>query len=180
MSTHFKNITYLKEGNERQQKLYRLLKSHNILEQLEEFDPIVVGTIPIEIDIESSDVDIVLYAENSDALIAILKDRFSEWEAFQITRTEGKNEVVVCNFILENTPFELYATTIPTDQQPGYLHMVKEYEILCREGREFKQKISDLKRQGIKTEPAFCKLLGLTGEDPYQELLELDIDAYYK
>lgn len=180
MNLYFKNTTYLKEGNKRQRELYRLLESYNILEQLEEFDPIVVGTIPIEIDIESSDVDIVLYAENSDTLITILKDRFSGWDAFQIISTEGEKPVTVCNFILENTSFELYGTTIPTDQQPGYIHMVKECEILRREGSEFRQEVIELKRQGIKTEPAFCRLLGLTGEDPYQELLELDIDAYYK
>lgn len=49
--------------------------------------------------------------------------------------------------------------------------MIAEYKILQAKGEEFKQKIIELKKQGIKTEPAFGMLLGL--ENPYEELLKL-------
>ncbi len=48
--------------------------------------------------------------------------------------------------------------------------MIKEYEILEKEGEEFRKQIINLKEKGWKTEPAFAKLLGLK-EDPYLELL---------
>jgi hypothetical protein len=48
--------------------------------------------------------------------------------------------------------------------------MIAEYKILQEEGEEFKQKIIELKKQGIKTEPAFGILLGL--ENPYEDLLK--------
>jgi hypothetical protein len=93
---------------------------------------------------------------------------------------EGSNQPLVCSFVVEGMPFELYATNIPTNQQAGYIHMVKELEILRREDSTFRKNIIDLKRKGVKTEPAFCLLLGLTGDDPYLELLELDIGHYYR
>ena len=38
----------------------------------------------------------------------------------------------------------------------------------------FRRQIIDLKKQGLKTEPAFAKLLALTG-DPYVELLSFEL-----
>lgn len=72
--------------------------------------------------------------------------------------------------MLEDTLIEIYATDIDTEKQNGYLHMIKEYEILQARNDSFKMEIIKLKKQGIKTEPAFCKLLNISG-DPYVELL---------
>lgn len=49
--------------------------------------------------------------------------------------------------------------------------MIAEYRILKERGEDFKQKIIQLKQQGMKTEPAFGLLLGL--ENPYKDLLKL-------
>lgn len=48
--------------------------------------------------------------------------------------------------------------------------MLAEYKILQERGEEFKQKIIELKKKGIKTELAFGMLLGL--ENPYEDLLK--------
>ncbi len=56
----------------------------------------------------------------------------------------------------------------------AYRHMIKEYEILKMYGEEFRKQIIQLKRQGLKTEPAFGVLLGLKN-DPYIELLNYQI-----
>jgi hypothetical protein len=50
--------------------------------------------------------------------------------------------------------------------------MITEYRILLEKGEAFRSQIVELKRQGMKTEPAFALLLGLEG-DPYLELLKL-------
>jgi hypothetical protein len=55
----FDTIDYLKTGNARQQRAYDVLTNHRILAQLAPFSPVLVGTIPINIDIESSDLDVI-------------------------------------------------------------------------------------------------------------------------
>ena len=50
--------------------------------------------------------------------------------------------------------------------------MLIEHEILELKGPPFKAVILELKRAGLKTEPAFAKALGLTG-NPYEELLKV-------
>jgi len=49
--------------------------------------------------------------------------------------------------------------------------MIAEYKILQEKGNDFKKKIIELKKQGIKTEPAFGILLNL--ENPYEDLLKM-------
>lgn len=50
--------------------------------------------------------------------------------------------------------------------------MIIENRILNVKGVDFKEKVKKLKSDGLKTEPAFTKLLGLKGY-PYTELLKL-------
>jgi hypothetical protein len=48
--------------------------------------------------------------------------------------------------------------------------MITEFRILQLRGEEFRHDIIALKKSGLKTEPAFASLLGLSG-DPYEALL---------
>lgn len=166
MFDKFKNIQYLQHGNPKQQKVYQLLNDFQIIEQLENYNPLVVGTIPIEID-----VDVILEANDCNELEKFLLDKFSHFQNFEMEqRMSDKQNILVCNFIIDQIPFEIYAENKPTHLQYGFLHMIKEFEILNQKGIRFKNEIILLKKQGIKTEPAFAKLLNLTG-NPYTELL---------
>ncbi|WP_426792028.1 DUF4269 domain-containing protein [Sphingobacterium sp. WOUb80] len=168
MTVNFKNIDYLKTGNEVQRKTYRLLHDYQIVDCLKDYDPIVVGTIPIQIDVAGSDVDIILYVQDYDVLERMLCFNFSRHAHFQLQRAESN--VILCSFSIEERLFEIYATDKATENQNGYLHMLKEYEIIQLRDEEFAEQVRGLKRSGIKTEPAFCRLLGIEG-DPYTELL---------
>ena len=50
--------------------------------------------------------------------------------------------------------------------------MIIEHKILAAHDNDFKTEIIKLKQAGLKTEPAFARLLGLDG-DPYEALLKL-------
>ena len=54
--------------------------------------------------------------------------------------------------------------------------MIIEYKILELHGEVFRQEIIKLKSKGLKTEPAFAKLLGLVG-NPYEELLNYKVSV---
>lgn len=169
MTVNFKNIDYLKTGNEVQRKTYRLLHDYQIVDCLKDYDPIVVGTIPIQLDVGGSDIDIILCVDDFDALEEMLSLNFSKHAHFRLQRAESN--VIVCSFTIEEQLFEIYATDKATEIQNGYLHMLKEHEIIQLRGGEFAEKVRQLKRSGIKTEPAFCQLLGIEG-DAYTELLK--------
>ncbi len=56
----FETIDYLQSGNERQQLAFTAIKNLRILENLIEYDPILCGTLPLGIDVEGSDLDIIM------------------------------------------------------------------------------------------------------------------------
>lgn len=169
--TDFLNINYLKSGTARQQKAFEVLNENLILQKLWGFTPVLVGTIPINIANDSSDLDLACYWKDKNHFIEIVKKNFSEENHFQIYEKEisGK-EAIVANFFTDDFEIEIFGQNIPVEEQFGFRHMIIEAKILEENGEDFRQKIIELKKSGIKTEPAFAQLLNLKG-DPYEALL---------
>ncbi|MGL6128927.1 DUF4269 domain-containing protein [Chryseobacterium artocarpi] len=172
----FTRIDYLKTGNERQKRAYEVLTKYKVLEKLKPYSPILAGTIPIEIDVEGSDLDIICEVDlrfeedflGDIALFRLIPEDI-EVQVENIV-VNGENSITL-NFVLEDFPIEIFGQNKPTTQQNAYLHMIAEHKILQEKGEEFKNKIIELKKQGIKTEPAFGMLMNL--ENPYEDLLKL-------
>ncbi len=170
----FDTLNYLQNGNARQQQAYTILTESNIFEQLAAYDPILVGTIPINIDIESSDLDIGCYWVNKSRFMEDLMHFLGQKPKFRIIEyCINGEECVIANFNLFEFEVEIFGQNIPTKRQNGYRHMLIEHRILLERGEAFRQQIIALKRQGIKTEPAFGLVLGLEN-DPYQALLDYE------
>lgn len=168
----FSNLDYLQTGTLQQKRIYSLLTSYTIFEKLREFSPILAGTFPIDIAIENSDLDIILTSDNLEKLSEILLFNFGKFHLFsQEIKTINQEDILICQFYLEEFPVEIYAKNLDTKQHNAYRHLLVEHEILKKNDDNFKQKIIELKKSGIKTEPAFAKLLNLKG-DPYIALLD--------
>ncbi|PQA90614.1 hypothetical protein B0A69_20005 [Chryseobacterium shigense] len=171
----FTNLNYLKSGNERQKRAYEVLEKYQIFEKLKTYSPVLAGTIPIGIDIESSDLDIICEVDlrfeekflddiRSGQLIPVDVEVTIE----SIIVHDEKS--IVLNFMLEEFQIEIFGQNKPPLQQNAYRHMLAEHRILQERGEEFRHKIIELKKQGIKTEPAFGLLMEL--ENPYEDLLK--------
>ncbi len=173
--TDFTNISYLKTGNQKQQLAFEILSKHKIMENLADFDPILVGTIPINIDIENSDLDIICYWKSKSDFIERIKMLFEKETDFTLREIVIDNqESVVANFYIDAFEIEIFGQNVPTELQNGYKHMIIEDKILHSKDENFRLQIIKLKQKGIKTEPAFGLLLGLKG-NIYQELLDFKI-----
>ncbi|WP_125722541.1 DUF4269 domain-containing protein [Flavobacterium ustbae] len=172
---NFKNLSYLQTGTAKQIAAFSVLTNHKVLENLADFDPILVGTIPINIDIEDSDLDIVCYWENKLDFIEKTKKLFGKENRFTIREELINNqESIIANFFIDTFEIEIFGQNIPTELQNGYRHMVIEHQILSSRGENFRLQIISLKEKGLKTEPAFGLLLGLNG-NVYEELLDYKI-----
>ncbi|MNK19038.1 hypothetical protein D3C87_372560 [compost metagenome] len=169
---NFLTLDYLKDGSEIQKRIHSVLEKHHIFDKLKEYNPILTGTFPININIKNSDLDIILESDDLIEAKDFFINEFQNQKEFEIQFCKINNiDSLVCNFILEEFPIELFAQNVPSQLQNAYRHMVKEYEILEKEGGEFRRQIINLKEKGWKTEPAFAKLLELKG-NPYVELLK--------
>ncbi len=166
----FTTIDYLKAGTEKQQRAYEVLTEYRIFEKLTSYTPILAGTIPIGIDIEGSDLDVICEMKNKIEFERFLTDIFSDFNIKVESLEINREDAVVGNFTLEEFPVEIFGQNKPVTGQNAYRHMIAEYRILQEKGEDFKNRIIALKKRGIKTEPAFGILLGL--ENPYEDLLK--------
>lgn len=78
MDINFDNIDYLRGGSNRQQQAYFKLINNQILSKLKLYDPILVGTIPINIDIKDSDLDIICCFSDKQVFIKTVTNSFKE------------------------------------------------------------------------------------------------------
>jgi hypothetical protein len=171
---NFTDITYLQNGNKIQQEAFKILSQIELFEILNNYNPVLAGTIPININIESSDLDIICECKNLKELKLHLILHFGHFDQFKITTKEIRGKLsLICKFEMEHFKFEIFAQDCPVKEQNAYKHMLIEYEILKTKGTTFRNQIIDLKRQGLKTEPAFAILLNLEG-DPYDEVLKMN------
>lgn len=169
---YFDTIDYLKSGNTKQVLVYKILTEHKIMELLKSFNPILTGTIPIDIDIDSSDLDICCSFDDKNLFIQSLNTCFGKEKDFRLNEIKQRGIVsVIANFSLDDFEIEVFGQALPVKEQSAYRHMLIEDFILKREGEDFRQQIINLKKHGYKTEPAFCLLLDIPG-DPYEELLK--------
>ncbi len=151
----------------------KALNQLRVFQDLKHYKPILVGTFPIEINIESSDLDVLCEVYDMNKFAAELKQLYAHQQQFSLCH-KIKNDlpVVIARFEYDRFPIEIFGQPRPVLEQVAYVHMIIEKRLLELGGRQAKAKIKDLKRQGIKTEPAFASYFHLPG-DPYQVLLDL-------
>ncbi|TWR30967.1 DUF4269 domain-containing protein [Mucilaginibacter pallidiroseus] len=174
-SINFTDISYLKKGSATQHRVYNVLLRSKLLDKLAAYDPILVGTFPLDIQTSNSDIDIICQCKDLKAFAQMISTTFADQDNFSLKTINGFDlPAVIASFITEGIPVEIFAQDLPPTKQNGYLHMLAEHQILSYFGEDFKQKVVALKETGIKTEPAFCQLLGISG-NPYIELLNYQL-----
>ncbi|WP_438464496.1 DUF4269 domain-containing protein [Marinomonas sp. PE14-40] len=170
---NWKDIAYLENGTQSQHQAFRLLKKHKVLESLSAFDPILVSSVCVDLDIESSDLDIICQHNGLNILKNTLNDTFGNYSRYKQWEKESNNEEVVTSFFVDDIEIEIFSSRLMTEDQFAYRHLVMMDRCLRVGGERLKQKVKTLKVSGIKTEPAFAQILGLKG-DPFLAFLELE------
>lgn len=148
------------------------LEDAGVFMEIANFSPLLCGSIPLDLAIDISDIDISCHAPNLEEYIYFALDQFKSRENFYLKIKEIRQEPsVIVRFTHKGMLIELFTQKIPVHEQNGYLHMVTEWHILNEESADFRSRLMELRKRGIKTEPAFAELLGLDG-DPYLGLLD--------
>ena len=172
-TTHFDTLDYLRTGTPRQQQAYGVLTQHALLDKLRAYTPLLAGTIPLAIDTEHSDLDILCCWTHKHGFVDSIIEHFSDELQFSLQeKIIDGHETVLATFEIDGFPVEVFGQNRPVKEQEGYRHLVIEYELLKIHGAAFRAAVIHLKKAGVKTEPAFAQVLGLEG-DPYLALLDL-------
>jgi hypothetical protein len=141
------------------------------MEVLGRYTPTIAGTIPIDVDIETSEVDILCSYDDPIRFKNTLRLHFSQQQGFKFKRTRVRGrESLVAAFFHRGPKLEIFVQMLPVQEKDGFVHLMVEYRTvqMCTDG--FREKIGQLKREGVCTEPAFAQLLCID-TDPYETLL---------
>lgn len=154
--------------------VFSTLVASNILEEMKSFSPVVVGTFPLGVHTDQSDVDIILSHSNLQEIRETCLKYYSHLPGFKMHTACLLNlDSLIVHFYWKDVPFELFAQTQPSFVQNGYRHMIVEERLLKVGGDSFFNKVLELRQQGLKTEPAFARAIGLKKGDPFKALLTL-------
>jgi hypothetical protein len=177
----FENIAYLKSGSPIQLQAFNILSTSKILYHLGPYKPVLTGTLPLDLFVPGkSYLDIIIQSDrlpiieqNLLALFAKKKKLTTKYLMIQ------KKPTLVCRFIQQEFPVEIFCQPVAVKKQLAYRHMVIEYWLLSINNANFKTQVRVLKEKGLKTEEAFATVLGLPG-DPYEMLLRYESDEDFK
>ena len=150
-----------------------VLDDLHVLARLAPFKPVVIGTPPLGIETETSDIDIACTARDLEQFGRRVREEFGDVEAFRFEQLEALAEPAVrAVFFSQGWEIEIFCQTVEVANQSGVRHFLVEKRLLAGEPR-LRTEIVCLKRRGLKTEPAFATLLDLPG-NPYEALLSLE------
>lgn len=158
---------------ETNKRVWNALTVSRVLESLQEFRPLVTGTFPLGIANEASDLDIVLESRDLGYAAKRIEGLCRHERGFRIDRIQVAGvDTLLATFVTAGVPFELFVQAVPVTEQRAYRHFLVEERLLKLGGPTFAEKVRSARARGLKTEPAFAEVLGLTG-DPFERLLEL-------
>ena len=147
-----------------------------VMELLKPFDPRIVGTLPLGLAVPGSDIDIVCHAPDPNAFADMVWTHYQSADDFVLYRWTSGTRPAVARFVWNGWPFELFSDQRPVEQQPGWIHFEVERRLLALDDGRLRLAVGKLRAGGLKTEPAFAAVLGISG-DPYRGLLELAAEA---
>lgn len=173
MLRDWSDITYLMNGHDRQRAAYQVLRELDAFYKLKPFSPLLVGSYPLDLEVDDSDLDIICEAGNLLDFEQQLTQWYGHYESFRAEALlDGAMPTMFVELVCRGFKVEFFAQQIPVRHQVAFRHMEIEERLLRLAGFEARRAIRTLKEQGVKTEPAFAKYFGLDG-DPFQALLDL-------
>lgn len=156
-------------------RVWGAIQRSGLLADFHEFEPLIAGTFPIALDVAGSDVDVMMSGIHWERIGRMLNERLASRADFQLrSMIRDGRETVIARFREGDVPFEIFVQKdISSVRQTAYRHFQVEERFLKLGGEKFLSSLQQLRRQGLKTEPAFAQVLGLSG-DPFQQLLLFD------
>lgn len=163
--------SYLLAGSQRQQTAAEALQDLGLDSILEIEEWVLAGTLPLGIDVDTSDLDILVSSRDPKAARDAVVECFSQAPGLSVWPHSREEETWCVAFEGDAFPIEFFIQQTPVREQRAFRHLVAEYVLLQRGGPVLAEQVHQLKVSGMKTEPAFAHALGLEG-DPYLALLD--------
>ncbi len=155
-------------------KFAMLVTELNLFEIFKDKNPFIAGSIPLAIDVSGSEIDFLVSYQNGFDFKSKCTELFGGLPGFEMSQGHANGaDYSLCRFNHHEIPFQIFSSVGSTYSQNGFLHFQIEEKLLKYGAINWHNDIINLKSSGLKTEPAFAKLINQDAVDPYLYLLEL-------
>ncbi len=154
----------------RQVRAENALANSGLMDSLAAFSPTIVSTIWVELDTDTSDIDIICTFTDEEEFVVEVGKLLNRFGNSSPHRNEDR---VLATFNFENFSFEIYGSKTAIADQSAYRHFTVMQRLVALNIAELSGEIRNFKEQGMKTEPAIAEVLNLKG-NPYEAVLELE------
>ena len=149
------------------------LQNLELFARLRPYRPLISGSLPLELEVADSDVDVLCYASDLGDFLRDVRENFGQRDNFQSKEaTVNGLQTAIVEFQAFGKTWQIFAQAKAPVQQVAHQHLQIESRLLSMAGDRARAQIRRLKEGGDKTEPAFAKYFAIDG-DPYAELLHL-------
>ncbi|CAH0347316.1 hypothetical protein BCI9360_03709 [Bacillus sp. CECT 9360] len=101
-----KTLDYLTLGSDKQRQAHRVINSLGIMNELSMYTPVLCGTLSIEVDVEGSDLDIIMEVADFNQFEKRVRTLYEDKQNFKIKRLTIRDlPVIKANFIFEGFEF---------------------------------------------------------------------------
>lgn len=123
----------MKSGNESQRRAFYVINEFGILNDLAKYNPVLCGTVPIGIDVKSSDLDIIMEVHDFEVFKDEISSLYSNHDKFILKeKTIRSTPTIKANFEFGGFEFELFGQPKAIEQQNAYRHMIVEHYLLIK------------------------------------------------
>ncbi len=160
----FSDTRYLLRGSAIQKRAHQTLEELGVFEHLAPFKPVLAGTIPLDLALPESDLDILCEVHDMRSFDRLARTYFGQEPGFTSRRKMIKDVLTsIHRFEHGGFPIELFGQPVPVFEQRAFRHLLLEARLLEMGGEPARQKILEFKREGMNTEAAFARYFGLEG-----------------
>ncbi|WAS98049.1 DUF4269 domain-containing protein [Nannocystis punicea] len=168
------DLEVLRTGAPRQRRADAVLQELALDVRLGEFYPALAGTLPLPIHTDASDLDVLCEVYDPAAFVRACS-AYATRPGFTAEQVEVRGAPsTIVRFDADEFAVELFGQPQPVARQHGWRHLQVEARVLALAGTAAVATITQWKREGMKTEPAFARWLQLPGDDPYLAVLALE------
>lgn len=147
---------------------------HALLKAMSKYTPLVSGSIPLNIQNEKSDIDIIFSSQDLNQFAKDLAQYANQYSPEITIKNLRGHESAIVRYITEHGKYECVAQKRPVYEIIANQHFLIESRLLNIAGEEARSAIYKLKKAGIPTEPAFAQYFQISGE-PYETLLQMNL-----
>ena len=170
----WRSIEELRRGTVRQRAAYATMTRWRVLDRLTGFDPALVSTVCVRVDLPESDLDVICELTDRAAFEERVRSVFGAAPGFAVTGRATTPPSCVARFDAAAFPVEIFAEARPVEEQYAWRHLTAMARLLA-DRPALRPAVRRLKRRGLSTEEAFADSLDLDG-DPYEALLQFAPD----